>query len=138
MAKPHLVALRRILSRLWPRFAIPLGLDVSALSRDPEVVRAYTADPPVHRAASVRWGAERLARIQWVKAHAADVRLPILLMHGGADRRHSAEGSRRFFDAITYADKTLRILPGGSHEPHNDLEHAVVLRDIAERIDRHR
>lgn len=137
VAKPHLVALARLLSRLWPRFTMPLNLDVSALSRDPDVVRAYREDPLVHGMATVRWGAESLARIGWVKAHAVDVRLPILLLHGAADRLNSPDGSRRFFEGIQGADKSLRIVPGGYHEPHNDLDHAEVMDDVAQWIERH-
>ena len=137
VAKPHLVAVTRLLSRVWPRFTVPLGLDASALSRDPDVARAYREDPLVHGIATVRWGAECLARIGWVKSHAADVRLPILLIHGAADRLNSPDGSRRLFEGMKCADKSLRIFPGGYHEPHNDLDHAVVLEDVAQWLDRH-
>ncbi len=47
VAKPYLVALAHFLSRVCPRFSLPLGLDVSALSRDAAVVKAYTTDPLV-------------------------------------------------------------------------------------------
>ncbi len=56
VTKPYLVALARLLSRVYPRFSVGLGLDQDALSRDPTVVRAYKADPLVHGKVSTRWG----------------------------------------------------------------------------------
>ena len=75
VAKPLLVWIARVLSRVWPRFSLPLGLDLQALSRNPEVVRAYEADPLVHGKTTVRWGTEILQVIEGVKAHPAEVRI---------------------------------------------------------------
>lgn len=132
VAKPYLVALARLLSRLWPRFSLSTRLDTPAISRDPAVVHAYRTDPLVHRTATARWGTECLAAIAWVKAHAAELHVPILLLHGGADRLNSPDGTARFFAQITHPDKTMHIYPGAFHEPHNDVHREEVLRDIAQ------
>ena len=136
-AKPFLVALARLLSRIWPHFSLPLGLDTSALSRDPAVVKAYEADPLVHGMTTVRWGTETLATIEWVKAHVAEVKIPILLIHGGADRLNSPNGSRSFFEKVAFSDKELKVYPGNFHEPHNDLDHQQVVNDIEQWLERH-
>ncbi len=132
VAKPYLVYTSRALSRIWPRFPLRLALDVSALSRDAAVLEAYAADPLVHGRITTRWGAESLAAVKRVKAGAAGVRVPILMIHGGADRLNSAEGVERFFEKLTVADKTLRIYPDMFHELHNDIGHEAVTRDVAE------
>jgi len=132
VAKPYLVAIVRLLSSIWPRFTLRTRLDVSALSRDPDVGRAYTADPLVHGLGTVRFGAESLRAIAAVKAAPDRIRLPIFLLHGGADRLNAPTGTRRFFEALTIADKALRIYPEAYHELHNDLNKAEVLRDIAQ------
>jgi alpha-beta hydrolase superfamily lysophospholipase len=132
VAKPHLVFMARLLSRIWPTFPLALRLERAALSRDDAVVAAYAADPLVHDRTTARWGAESLATVAWVNAHARDLRMPVLILHGEADRINSAAGSRRFFDAVTFPDKTLQIYPGTYHEPHNDIGHDRVLDDVEE------
>jgi len=130
VAKPHLVALARALSPIVPRLAIPTGLDISTLSRDPTVVQAYRADPLVRRAATVRFGTEALAAVARVRAGLGAIRLPVLIIHGGADRLHAPEGSRLAFTQIASEDKTLRIYPETYHEPHNDVNRDEVLCDV--------
>ncbi|MFV1857809.1 MAG: lysophospholipase [Anaerolineales bacterium] len=137
VANPLLVTTARLLSRVWPGFALSLNLETAALSRDPEVVRAYEEDPLVHGTASARWGTETLDTIEWIKDHAPDVRLPLLMIHGGADRINAAEGTRRFFEAVTYPDKELRVYPEAYHEPHNDLDWQKVVSDIERWVDSH-
>ncbi len=120
-APPVLVAIARLMSRLWPTLAMPLKLDKTALSRIPEVVSAYIADPQVHGMASARWGTECLDTIDRCKARGSDLQLPLLVLHGESDRINSAAGARRVFEAARSADKRLVLVPGGLHEPHNDL-----------------
>lgn len=137
VAKAHLVAVARVLSNVWPTFTLSLGLDHSALSRDPQVVKAYGADPLVSGRVTVRWGTESLAAISRVKAQASKVGIPILVIHGEADRLNLPGGSRGLFEAIAFADKTLRIYPETYHEPHNDLNYATVLSDTTEWLTKH-
>jgi alpha-beta hydrolase superfamily lysophospholipase len=136
-AKPWLVALVKVLSRPWPTLAFQLRLEHAALSRETEVVRAYQADPLVHGLITARWGTEMLATIAWVKAHAAGLRTPLLMVHGEADRINSAAGAREFWEAVQLRDKELYLDPGGYHEPHNDLNRAAVLQKIAHWMLRH-
>ena len=137
VAKPYLVAISRALSMILPRFPLRLSLDISALSRDATVVQAYAADPLVHGRFTARWGTESLGAVKRVKESATALTVPILMIHGGADRLNSSEGVERFFENIPVADKTLRIYPDRYHEPHNDFDHEEVMTDIAEWIGRH-
>lgn len=137
VAKPYLVALARLLSRVYPRFSVGLGLDQDALSRDPAVVRAYKADPLVHGKVSTRWGTESLSAVASVKMQVEDINIPILIIHGEADRIHTAEGTRKFFDQIRFHDKEIRVYPGGYHEVHNDLDYQEMLSDLLDWINRH-
>ena len=132
VAKPYLVYISRALSKIWPRFPLRLALDTSALSRDAEVVRAYVTDPLVHGRFTARWGTESLSAVERVRTNAAAVKVPILLIHGGADRLNSPEGIKRFFEIMTVADKSLRIYPDMYHELHNDIGSEEVVADVAE------
>ena len=137
VAKPYLVAIARLLSRVWPRFSLDVGLEVAAVSRDPAVVEAFERDPLRNSRGSVRWGTESLAVIAWIKAHAADLAIPLLMVQGGADRLVSPAGTRAFFDAVTFPDKEIHVYEDGYHEPHNDVDHERVLSDVASWLDRH-
>jgi len=138
VAKPILVILARVLSRVWPRFSLPLGLDPKGISRDLDVVKAYQADPMVHEKTTVRWGTEILQTIEWVKAHAATVSIPIILIHGGSDPLNSPDGTRNFFQKVTFPDKEMKIYPGSYHEAHNDLDYGEVMKDMVQWLEWHR
>lgn len=120
-ATPLLVAIARLMSRVWPTLSMAVKLDKAALSRVPEVVSEYTADPLVHGLGTARWGTECLNAIAWCKAHASELRLPLLVVHGDSDRINTAAGARLVFEAARSQDKHLVLVPGGHHEPHNDL-----------------
>jgi alpha-beta hydrolase superfamily lysophospholipase len=130
VAKLPLVLLARGLSRIWPTFAVSLGVGGSRLSRDPEIVRAYNKDPMVHHTGTARWGTETLAAIDRVKSRMAEIRLPILILHGGADPVNSVQGSRDLYEGVSSADKELKVYPGGMHEPHNDVNRDEVMKDV--------
>ncbi|QRK04388.1 lysophospholipase [Archangium violaceum] len=134
VATPLLVTSARILSRLWPTFALDVPLEAEALCKDPTVVAHYLGDPLVHRRCSVRWAAEALDAGEWVKAHAADLRLPLLMLHGEEDRINTAAGTRRFFESVSLADKALHLVPGGYHEPHSDPGYEQVLQRVEDHL----
>ena len=115
---------------LLPRLSLANGLDPETLSRDPEVVRAYLEDPLVERRFTLSLAAEMLAAIERTTRAAAAVRLPMLLMHGEADRICPVEGSRRFFEQLDARRTRLRTYPGLRHEIFNEPERDEVLGDL--------
>ena len=137
VAKPYVVTLTRILSRLWPTISIEVGLDPSTLARNPAVGKAYREDPLVQGKAGVRLGTELQSAADWTKVHAADIRIPLLMIHGEADAIGTASDTRSFFEQVTFDDKELKIYPGGYHEPHNDIEYEQVVKDVEGWIKRH-
>ena len=134
-ASPFLVAAARLLSIIWPSFVIKSPLEPAQLSRDPRVVQAYQTDPRVFHTMTARWGTEYLDTQAWVRAHASNLNLPILMVHGDADQICLPEGSRWFFDQMTQPDKTLKVYPGWFHESHNEQGHAQEIDDIASWIE---
>ena len=137
VAKPFKVALARILSRIYPGFPIDLGLDIDAISRKPSVVQSYKDDPLVHGKISARWGTEVLSALESVKTHEEDINIPLLMMHGEADRLNSSEGARKFFDRTQARDKEFISYTGGYHELHNDQDSEVMLNDLLNWVNRH-
>jgi alpha-beta hydrolase superfamily lysophospholipase len=135
---PFLQGLGRVLSRLYPRFSLEVRFADDHLTRDPEVAAAYENDHLLHSRVSARLYTEIAAAMAWTQANAARWQLPLLIVHGDEDRVVPIESSRQFFERVPIADKEYRLVHGGYHEPHNDLDRQQVLKDITEWLERHR
>jgi alpha-beta hydrolase superfamily lysophospholipase len=132
-----LLALGRVLSRLWPRFSIRTGMDLSGLARDPVVVQTVLADPLFHRVGTARLSTEVVAAIARVQAGAPGFPLPVLVLHGSADRMVPPDGSREFVAKVGHPDRELREYAGAFHVLFADLDHERVLTDVERWIEAH-
>jgi alpha-beta hydrolase superfamily lysophospholipase len=113
-----------------------LRLKMEDFSRDPEWVAKLNADPltenevqPVQTVAALARADERLDR------EFGKLTLPVLILHGTADRATRPEGSQQFFDQAGSADKTLKLYEGHYHDLLNDFGKDQVIDDIAGWID---
>ncbi|MCH8874804.1 alpha/beta hydrolase [candidate division KSB1 bacterium] len=136
-AKPYLITLARLLSRIWPGCPIKIPFDAATISRDADVVAAYQQDSLVHCFATPRWGTESQKTIQWIKSRPQDLQMPILMIHGGSDPINTVTGCEDFFEKVTYPDKQLLVYPESYHEPHNDLDHKQVVEDLEKWLTKH-
>jgi alpha-beta hydrolase superfamily lysophospholipase len=137
-APPAIVLwINRLISALAP--TVPMtALDPAGVSRDPEVVRAYVSDPLVHHGkVTARLIAEMMAAMKEALAHASEVTLPLLVMHGEDDVLTSPAGSREFHARAASDDKTLKIYPGLYHEIFNEPEKDVVLAELTDWLETH-
>lgn len=125
-----LLALGRVMSRLWPRFSVQTGMDLSGLARDPAVRATVLADPLFHRRGTARLSTEVVATIARVLADAPRFPVPVLILHGAADRMVTPDGSRAFIDRVGHPDRELREYPDGYHALFADLDRARVLDDL--------
>lgn len=135
---PVLQTLARVLSGIWPRLSMNAGLDTTAISRDPAVVEAYRKDPLVHGKGTPRLSTELAAAVARANAGAATWTLPLLIIHGAADRLAPAQFSRAFFERVpATVDKERVEIPDGYHEPHNDTSQQQALDVLQGWLDRH-
>jgi alpha-beta hydrolase superfamily lysophospholipase len=125
-----LMALGRIASRLWPRFSLTTGMDLSGLARDPAVRETLLADPLFHRYGTARLSTEVVKTIAEVQAAAPRFPLPVLILHGSSDRMVRPEGSRAFIARVGHPDHELREYPAGYHVLFADLDRVQVLGDL--------
>ncbi|MBC8099518.1 MAG: lysophospholipase [Armatimonadetes bacterium] len=132
-----LVMVGKALSRVIPkvRFA---AVEVSALSRDLTVVADYQSDPLVD-SQPVRLGmvARLLTAATGAQSQLQRLTLPLLILHGDADRVCPPSGSELLYARAASADKTLHLYPGLYHEMHNEPEQQTVLADIAVWMESH-
>jgi alpha-beta hydrolase superfamily lysophospholipase len=134
---PIRVLLGKMLSRVWPRFTLNTGIDLSAGSRDPQVLAAYTQDTLRHTLATARLATEFFATVNWINAHAGEWQLPLLILHGGADRVALPAGSDIFYQRVNCTDKLRIEYPGAYHEIQRDLNYREVMADLADWLEQH-
>jgi alpha-beta hydrolase superfamily lysophospholipase len=127
---PAILIVGKMLSALTPKFGL-LGLDVDGVCRDPVVVQAYVNDPLVHTGKiTARLSAEMLKAMQYVSGQATKIRLPIMIVQGSADKLVDPAGAKMLYDAVSSADKEIKIYDGFYHEVFNEPDHEKVLRDV--------
>jgi len=129
------IILAQITNYIWPSFSQKNGLDSKILSRDPEVVHAYENDPLVHDHISSRMFVDIYQSGYWALEHASEFSLPLLLMHGGADKIISVKASSEFAGKIT-EKCTLKIWDGLYHEIHNEPEKEEVFKFLIDWLDK--
>ncbi len=134
---PVLVFMSRLLSRIAPTLSLKTGLPVTGISRDPVVQQAYLSDPLNMHVGTPRLATESFTAIDWTNAHAADLQLPLLIIHGEADPIVPPASSARFFDATGSADKQRFSYPNVVHESHNDLGWEQRVVDVVDWLDAH-
>jgi alpha-beta hydrolase superfamily lysophospholipase len=113
------LAVARLVERVYPRFSNNRPLQANHLTSDPIMMRRIQEDTWGHGRITARFflGVHRAGR--WALEHAAELRIPVLLMHGGEDRVTAIEASRRFAQTAG-SGCTFREWPGFRHELHNE------------------
>jgi alpha-beta hydrolase superfamily lysophospholipase len=131
------MTMAKLLSVLLPKMGVS-KLDASAVNRDKTEVDAYLRDPLNYTGKiSARLGAELLNEIQSLPAQISKITLPILIMHGSADRLSDPASSKTLFDGVSSKDKTLKYYEGFYHEIFNDAQRQQVFADMEEWLKRH-
>ncbi len=130
------LALARVLSNAAPTFQQSTGLDDAVpMTHDEALRNAYPEPQLSHTLMSARLGTEALSRGEAIFRRAAEVRTPLLLLHGEADGVFAAADSQAFFARVSAPDKTLRLYPGLYHEILNETERQTVFADILAWLD---
>ncbi len=107
-------------SRIYPKLAVPTGLSGKDLTHDETIARLYDHDPLVNKGATARWYTEAVAAQRDVLARAAQLKVPVLVVQGGADRIASPAASRAVFERFGSADKKYDERVGLFHEVLNE------------------
>jgi alpha-beta hydrolase superfamily lysophospholipase len=125
----------RVLSAVAPSLGV-VAIDSTAVSRDPQVVADYDADPlNYHGKLPARTVAELSRAIDGFPDAVTRFKLPMLVMHGTADRLVPIAGSEMVIERTGSEDKTFTRYDGLFHEILNEPERQQVLDDIADWLD---
>jgi acylglycerol lipase len=115
-----------------------LKLPFKDFSRDPRVVQAMDDDPLIaHEVQPTKTVAELVRADERLKKEFPLITLPVLILHGTADKVTNPKGSQLFYDTAGSADKTLKLYEGHVHDLLNDYGKETVIADIKSWIDAH-
>src|SRR5882672_3157231 len=120
---PHLVQLAlEGVGHLAPHVHV-FSLHNEDFSRDPDAVARMNNDPLIAKESQpAETAAELLKAAERLKANMPTFTVPVLIMHGTADKATRPAGSQYFYDHAGSADKTLRLYDGHFHDLLNDVD----------------
>jgi acylglycerol lipase len=125
------------LSHIAPRLGV-LKLRNEDFSRDLEWVATLNADPliadetqPAATVAALVRADERL------REEFPTITLPVLILHGTADKATVCKGSEFFHETVGSADKTLKLYEDHYHDLLADIGKEEVMGDIKAWLDAH-
>jgi acylglycerol lipase len=134
-APKPVLGLVKLLSRFAPHLPV-LRLANEDFSRDPVAVATLNRDPltlnerqPAATVAALVRADERLTR------DFPRMRVPVLILHGTADRATVAAGSKHFFATTGSTDKSIQLYDGHFHDLLNDFGKEKVIADIVRWLD---
>lgn len=124
------IDLTKTTAALFPDFDV-FNLNLSDFSRDPDVVRAGEHDPLVYQgAAPAHMAAELVDGIRAIQSTMEQVDVPLLILHGKADRVTPPRGSQALYARSRSKDKTLTLYGNMFHDLLHEPEKAQVTKDI--------
>lgn len=131
------LAVLKGLSHITPHAHV-LKLHNADFSRDPAVVQRMDTDPLIAGESQPTKTLAAMVRADArLKENFKQISLPLLILHGTADRAAKASGSQYFYENAGSADKTLKLYDGHVHDLLNDLGKEGVMSDITAWITAH-
>jgi alpha-beta hydrolase superfamily lysophospholipase len=105
-------------------------------SRDPKWVEMMNNDPLIaHEVQPTQTVAEMVRADERLKRDFPRMKLPLLILHGTADKVTKPAGSKHFYELASSTDKTLKLYEGHYHDLLADLGKESVMADILSWID---
>jgi alpha-beta hydrolase superfamily lysophospholipase len=131
------LAILKGVSRIAPHAHV-LKLKNELFSRDPAVVAALNADPLIANESQPSETVAALVRAdELLKKSFQQITLPVLIMHGTADKVTKPSGSQEFYEKVGSSDKELKLYEGHFHDLLADVGKQQVMADIQAWIDAH-
>ncbi|MVM31154.1 alpha/beta fold hydrolase [Spirosoma sp. HMF4905] len=124
------VAVLKGLSHLFPHAHV-LRLKNEDFSRDQAAVDFMNNDPLIADEVQPTKTIQQLSLAdERLKAEIPTIKLPLLILHGTADKATKPSGSQYFYDNASSEDKTLKFYDGHYHDLLNDIDREIVMNDI--------
>lgn len=128
------LAVLKAISHLAPH-AHSIALKNEDFSRDLATVQAMNEDVLIAREKQTFGTMAAIVRAdQRLKLSFSEIKLPVLIIHGTADKATKLSGSQYFHAQVGSVDKTLKLYDGRFHDPLNDLGKEEVMTDLLQWI----
>ena len=125
----------RLMNAIYPSLTMNNGLKSSMLYHSDNKTEDYFKDPLFHNYISARLFSIIAQSGLWALQHAGEIRLPLLIMHGGEDKVTSAKASMEFADNAP--GSTLKIWDGFYHVLQNEPRHDDVFQFVIDWMELH-
>ena len=123
------------ISHVAPRLPV-LKLKNEDFSRDSKAVQALNSDPlTAHEVQPAITVAALVRADERLREEFPRITLPVLIMHGTADKATVCHGSEFFHQTVGSSDKTLKLYEGHYHDLLNDIGKEQVFEEIRQWID---
>ena len=120
----------KFLSHVIPRTRI-VRLNNKDFSRDKSVADTMNNDPLLaNEKQPARTMQQLLLAAQYLKTKMAVISLPLLVLHGTADKVTQSGGSEYFIEHVSSADRQLKLYEGHYHDLINDKYNGIIVKDI--------
>src|SRR5262245_17062124 len=118
------------ISHLTPHLHV-FSLNNADFSRDPKAVERMNTDPLIAKESQpAETAAEMLKAAERLKQNMPKFTVPVLIIHGTADKATRPAGSQYFYDTAASKDKTLKLYEGHFHDLLADVDKELVMGDI--------
>jgi len=124
------LAVLKGISHIFPHAHV-LKLKNEDFSRNQEVVDFMNNDPLIaHEVQPTKTVQQLVLADEQLKSEVSAITLPLLILHGTADKATKPEGSQYFYDNVSSQDKTIKLYEGHYHDLLNDRDKEMVMHDI--------
>jgi len=129
------VQLGKLMVKIFPKYTEKSTLVVEELSTDPNIAQKYENDNLVHDLITASLFHEITTSGELSIQNAQNCQLPMLVMHGTADKITSFEATQEFVKQAQNERLTFKAWEGLRHELHNELLKNEILGVIANFIE---
>ncbi|MHB1628653.1 MAG: alpha/beta hydrolase [Bacilli bacterium] len=119
-----------IMRKITPRLYQPNGINPQDVTRNQEIAAAYGVDRFVHKKVTLSWYFELLRGMDAATRIGGQVRIPVSVWQAGADRLVDKAVSRKWYESVSWKQKSYREYEGYYHEIMNEPERDEVIGDI--------
>jgi len=126
-----LVSILLLAARFIPKVRLSPRGPASVLTRDEDKLREWREDPLVEkRMWRIGTSAAMVCMARFVCASVQAIKLPLLAMHGGADKLTPPSGAHFLAENASSSDITVKIYEGLRHELVNEIERDEIISSL--------